>query len=371
VVQRSFHRERLRLARVFRGLTLESLGGRLAVSRQFVQQLEKGTRVPGDELVNFLAQALDFSPNYFLTPFDIVVSERECNFRSRRSTGKAFRERVASYATLFVELLGYLQSSLWFPEFKIPRRSPSDEEDIDNVAEYCRHTLGIDGDRPIGNLTRVLENAGVIVTSFEGVTDQIDAMSVAHPFPFVFFSTNKGSASRTRFDLAHELGHLVMHDSQETGSPGSEREANLFASSFLLPKRAFNIEFPRSAWSWPSLLEQKQRWGASLAAIVRRAYDLRLISVMQYRNANVYFRRRGWHKGEPREPLAEEPEAISLAFREMERTYGMRLSDIANHLNYTENTVCSITGLKPQEASPSRGARILSFEDFSRATPND
>ena len=105
---------------------------------------------------------------------------------------------------------------------------------------------------------------------------------------------------RLRFDLAHECGHLVMHQGVETGDRETEIQAHRFASAFLLPTTAFVTEFPRRAHylDWPGLYTLKRRWGVSVRAIVRRAYDLGMIDAAQYRTANVHLARTGQAKGE-------------------------------------------------------------------------
>ncbi|WP_150317353.1 ImmA/IrrE family metallo-endopeptidase, partial [Enterobacter hormaechei] len=77
-----------------------------------------------------------------------------------------------------------------------------------------------------------VENQGAIVTGFDGVSEKVDALSVNRKFPIIIRNTAKESACPMRFDLAHECGHLIMHDGIETGCKKTEREADAFASAF-------------------------------------------------------------------------------------------------------------------------------------------
>ena len=54
----AFHGERLRLARVALGLTLDQLGARVSATRQYLNQLEQGLKVPTDEMRAALAALL-------------------------------------------------------------------------------------------------------------------------------------------------------------------------------------------------------------------------------------------------------------------------------------------------------------------------
>ena len=128
---------------------------------------------------------------------------------------------------------------------------------------------------------------------------------------------------RLRFDLAHECGHLVMHQGVETGDRETEEQAHRFASAFLLPAKAFAAEFPRRAHNldWPGLYAMKRRWGVSVRAIARRAYDLGLIDAAQYRTANVHLARTGQTKGETGDndwPWPEEPELLGAALEALD-----------------------------------------------------
>ncbi|WP_419757134.1 ImmA/IrrE family metallo-endopeptidase [Teredinibacter turnerae] len=73
--------------------------------------------------------------------------------------------------------------------------------------------------------------------------------------PFVFLNTKK-TAERCRFDAAHELGHLVMHCHGAPQGQEAEKEANAFASAFLMPRRSVLANAPRSA-TLKSLISHK------------------------------------------------------------------------------------------------------------------
>ncbi len=337
-----FQGERLRLARDYRGSTLDALGRQIFASRQFIQQLEVGTRQPSEQNIGAISEALDFPTNFFLRPVDHKVVEDDCNFRSRRTTRQSLRRRVATYATLLQEVINYLEQYVYLPGLRLPRGKAETQKEIEELAQLCRATWGIPPDEPIDNMTRALENAGVIVSEFGGITDKIDALSVASVTSVVIRNTAKQSSSRARFDLAHECGHLVMHFPLESGSPESERAADAFASALLMPEKAFRKEFPSGGFRWPALFALKQRWGASVAAIVHRALDLQLIGPLEYRRANVSIRRRGWHKGEPREPDEERPELLQAAFMEVERSFHSSAADVARELGLTEDVMRSL-----------------------------
>jgi Zn-dependent peptidase ImmA (M78 family) len=231
-------------------------------------------------------------------------------------------------------LVKYIENYLDLPQVVIPKHEVSSREDVERAAESCRKAWEVGFDTPIVSMTRTVERAGIVVTTFEGVSDKVDAFSLLRGRPIIVRSMNKDSTSRARFDLAHECGHFVMHDGIVTGEPDTESEANQFASAFLLPRAAFIREFPKgNKIEWRQIFEMKKRWGVSIQAIVRRAYDLGIFTPIQYRNANVYISRKQWKKNEPCEPKNEYPEIIPAAINYLFAEEGLRIADIADQLN--------------------------------------
>jgi hypothetical protein len=68
------------------------------------------------------------------------------------------------------------------------------------------------GNGPIDDITVLIENSGVIVATVDGVDEKVDAFSMSRKRPVIIRNSSKESPCRYRFDLAHELGHLLMHD---------------------------------------------------------------------------------------------------------------------------------------------------------------
>lgn len=343
--ERAFSGARLRLARAFAGLTQAELGGRVAVSHQFVGYLETGHKEPTGILVEALGEACDFEPSFFFGPPLDEFRDEECQFRRRQTTPVSVRTKVLAYGTLFGQLVEVLDDSLALPAMRVPEARVHGREDIEAAAERCRVEWGLGRDLPIKNMTRALENAGVVVARFEGAAEKIDAFSRAGRRSIVVLNTDKGSASRTRFDMAHECGHLVMHGGLVTGDVVREREADHFASAFLLPRSGFLREFPRSGRvDWSAMFHLKKRWGTSVAALVHRAYDLRLINAIQYQRAFKYLSAQGWRKGEPEEPQPETPELIPLSLQALHRE-GMEPRLLAARLGWTRATFERVSGV--------------------------
>lgn len=331
-----FQGARLRLARILSGFTLAELGEQVSVTRQYMQRLEADpTTLPTEDLVAAFAEILHVERSFFFEPLRGELQEEICHFRKLKTTPLHVRKRALAYGTIFNAIVSYLDAKFELPSLNIPTANATTRSDLERVTEKCRRLWGLGLDAPIHNMVRTLERAGAVVTTFEGVSVSIDAFSYVHSRPIVVRNTAKVSNSRARFDMAHELGHLVLHQGMEADTPYLEDQANQFASAFLLPRTAFLREFPRSnRIDWSELLNMKTRWGVSIQAIIRRAYELGLIGAVQYRNAHVYISRNGWKTSEPGEESipAEIPEIVPTAFQLLAEQ-GITPEEIARELH--------------------------------------
>lgn len=355
-----FYGAKLRLARTFQGLTLAELGAKVSASRQYIQKLESEPGVsPSHDMLHALAELLQIEADFFSEPLVGDVTEEECHFRKRQTAPLNIRVRALSYGTIFNFIVTYLERELELPAINVPSFQVKNRKDIEQAAEKCRTHWGLYPDAPIHNMTRTLERFGCVVTTFEGVSEKIDAFSYFRSRPIVVRNMMKHSSSRARFDLAHECGHLVMHSNLEVGDSILEEEANYFASAFLLPRSAFVHEFPISnRLNWMKLFELKKRWGVSIQAIVKRAYDLNLINAVQYRNAYVHISRSGWRHGEPpkTEPSTEPIEIIPKSFNLLREHRNITSAEIAKQLHIS-SAILTKFGILCDESGIQRNAK--------------
>lgn len=358
---------RLRVARLFSGMTQAELADRLEVAQPWVGQVEVGTRAPSRDRIVALAEVLDVRPSFFLKPLTHEVAEDLCHFRRHKTSTATARHQSAAAGTLFSEVVDYLETQIDFPPDTVPGLSLSRALTVEAAAIECRKRWGLSVNRPIGSMTRAVENAGVVVTRCE-VSEQVDAFSysAAAGRKLIMVNDSKG-ATRTRFDVAHELAHLVLHGGKATGDDETEAEANRFASAFLMPAEAFAHEFPRGRIDWNALVRLKQRWGVSLAAMVMRAHELGALTAVQKLSAYKYISWQGWRKKEPAEPALEQPESVRLAFEALAAD-GVTFSDVAAELDVGEGLLARVMAntylppTPPPEPPPGLGKVVSLLE---------
>lgn len=342
-----FQGDKLRLARQFYGMSLAELGAMIEASRQYIHQLESDAKIPSAELENALATALNVESRFFRVSLRNSVKVEQTHFRKLRSTPINLIHRILAHGTMCEQLILYLDAKLSLPPVNFPEFQVGSFNKIEKAAENCRAYWGLSYFKPISNITRVVENAGAVVVHFENMSADIDALSMSRARPIIVRSTKKESLCRLRFDLAHECGHLVMHQGIETGDKKTEQEAHRFASAFLMPADAFQREFPKkSRMDWRAIFSMKLKWKASAAAIVRRAYDLELIDNIQYRSANIQLRKNGQAKSEKFDdelPL-EKPELLVKCFDVLKENRRLYMDGIASDLGIKPKFLRSIVG---------------------------
>lgn len=236
--------------------------------------------------------------------------------------------------------------------------------DIERAAERCRQAWEL-GLGPIEHTTRLAENVGALVTHFQGVSTEIDALSVAAHRPIIVRNEAKLSTCRQRFDVSHELGHFVLHSGRITGDRITESEANRFAGALLVPRSMMAKLFPRprgSRLDWVGLREFKMTWKVSKAALLYRARQLDLISDDQYKTGAIMLRRSGEANGEREDSLipAEQPELLRRSFDVLASRKGMFAEDIAKAMHIGVDLLSDLVGFDPpRRDTPRRPALKL------------
>lgn len=333
-----FNPDRLKIAREYRGLKKNELAQRLNLTPSAVTQFENGQVKPNSQTVAHLSIALRFPASFFSQSNNsVVLSTEQCHFRSLLSCSQIERRRMIGAGSLIGIIVQFIEEHINLPQEQVSNTvsyRANTFEEIDEAAEKVRRNWGL-GLGPIDNVIHLLESKGILVFRLLEDSRRLDAFSLwQKTHPLIFLNSEKGSASRNRFDAAHELGHLILHSDYLPGNKIQEHQANQFASAFLLPRETFLKECPRRL-VWDHFLELKHRWKVSLAALVRRAKDLKIISEDTYKRANVQIAKNGWRRDEPLEPPTETPTILMQAFNLL-NAEGWTTSEIAKELSLSE-----------------------------------
>jgi Zn-dependent peptidase ImmA (M78 family)/transcriptional regulator with XRE-family HTH domain len=301
-----FSPDKLRLARCAAGRSLAEIGELLAVTRQYAHKLEINA-IPSPAQLRQLSDLLGVDERFFFAARRGPVDLEQCHFRSVRSSSLTLKKTVAAQVEMFELLVDELEKEVAFPpvNFKPYEGPPPAAGEIERIAEKFRREQGL-GLGPISSMTKLAEKTGVLVVNLADVDERVDAFSLFNKRPLIVRSTAKLSPGRQRFDLAHELGHLVMHQGVETGCRDTEDQANQFASALLMPRASFASEFPamRGRYlNWQALKELKLRWKVSFKALIYRGRALDLLSAEQAKSGFTHLNRKGFTKVEEYDDL--------------------------------------------------------------------
>lgn len=350
----TFDGSSLRLARIFNDFALEEVAEKVGKTRQYLHKLETGQSSPTPELSESLAHALYVLPNFF-SKKEYRLNEDQFHFRKLFTTKNSIKQVAIARGEMMHLLIKELEKELKFPPVNIPCfQNIMRNDDIEQAAEECRKHWGL-GLAPIHNMTRLAENIGAIVTNFNIVSKEVDALSVSVERPFIVRNTAKESVCRQRFDIAHEIGHLVMHEGIVTGDRTTENQANRFASALLLPRPMMLKLYPRpngNRLDWKGMREFKLSWKVSKAAILYRARQLDLITESQYKTGVITLRKYGETQGEKEDHLIapEPPELLEKSLRVLLEKKNLGFSELARKLEVQPKFIQEVTGLSMREA---------------------
>ena len=323
----NFKGQRLRQAREARGLTIVSLAEILNISRYTLSKYEKDELAPDADLLEQISLRLAM-PIGFFSCAPPAPDTAPTFYRSLSAATKGARRKAELRADWLREAVDFFQELVEFPMVNIPELDlPDDPQSItcgmiESAATSLRKQWSIE-DGPVGNLVRITEMAGFVVSQFLMESEALDAFSrwpECSARPFVLLNTEKNIAPRIRFDTAHEIGHQILHRHVSPTllrKPETlklvETQAFQFAGAFLMPEESFLDDV--DAISLDYLRTLKPTWGVSIGAMLMRLRELGLIDDEYNTRLWRHYGARGYRRREPLddELEPEQPQLIAKA----------------------------------------------------------
>ncbi len=305
--------ERLRRARLMRGLTLRDMTERLSaqgVSRSHaaVQKYEKGSMGPDSRTLLALSRALDLDPGYFFRSKSVSLETIE--FRKLAKFPKKEVNRVREEAADFFEKYLQIEEILEIKAAPLPRYDLRDldqnrevelSEKVEGAATAIRKKWKL-GEAPLTNVHELLEEHGVKVKeveadeSFNGFSGWADERT-----PVIALAKwLNADLPRKRLTALHELGHLTLLFPEGLNHKQIESLCFRFAGAMLLPANVLIARLGRKRKdliSSPERIGIKEDWGISIAALMRRSKELGIITPSQWKSFS--FLNREHRKREP------------------------------------------------------------------------
>ena len=228
--------------RLDRGLTQENLAERAGISRIALGRIERGAVVPRARSLAALGRALQVPVGDLMSPVRPLET-----VRFRASVRVLGRVRILAEVSKWLEAYSQIESDLGelcaFRFRPVGSRPGSPAE----TAKAAREAIGIGQEEPVRDICGLLEENGVKLLLLDKKSDSFFGLSVgeADGGPAVVVNTwDRISVERWIFTAVHELGHLLLHPAEyerdaTEPSLAAEREADVFASRFLMPETAF------------------------------------------------------------------------------------------------------------------------------------
>jgi Zn-dependent peptidase ImmA (M78 family)/transcriptional regulator with XRE-family HTH domain len=341
-MNKPFNGELLVLARQTRKVSQPELVTLLngVVSQAQLSKIEHGRIQPEGTLVERIAGALKYKPSFFYS--SIYQRMEPVSFhRKRKKLSAKDREAIHGQSEIYrinlKKLLPAVELEAQLPP--VPAIDPDQYYgDIPKIALTLRQRWGVPRG-PIKDLTKLVEDAGVVVVPFDFGTPLIDGFSqhAGDDLPPLIFINSRQPKDRYRFSLAHEIGHLVMH---QTPNPEQEVQANIFASEFLMPTSEIKSQFYNPSIS--RFMELKLYWGTSMQALIYKAWQIGRLSDRMFKYYSIEMSKRGFRTKEPIEWNGSAESAATL--RQLLATY-------VDELGYSTGDFSDLFGLMDDEVA--------------------
>lgn len=330
-----FNPARLTLARKRRGMTKTKLASAIGpVDLRSVTAYESGEFSPDGDRLALIAKALRFPIEFFCGDDLEVLSPDVASFRAMSKMTAGQKDMALGAGAIALLVNGWIEERFELPAANLPDLSR--ERSPEAAADSLRRLWGL-GELPIKNTIHLLESKGVRVFSLSVDAVEVDAFSMWRGnTPFVFLNTKK-SAEHSRFDAGHELGHLVVHRHGAPQGQDAEREANAFASAFLMPRASVLANAPRMA-TVDNLIKLKKYWTVSVAALAYRLQTVGVLTDWHYRTLCMEIASRGYRKREPEEAQRETSQILAKVFTAL-REEKVSKGDIANDLRVAREEI--------------------------------
>jgi Zn-dependent peptidase ImmA (M78 family) len=149
------------------------------------------------------------------------------------------------------------------------------------------------------------------------------------------------SAERSRFDAAHELGHLILQgEEQNPHGPEAEREANRFAAAFLMPRDSVLARLPLNP-SIQLIIQAKRIWKVAAMALAHRLHEIGLSTDWHYRSTCYELGKRGYRSKERYGTVRETSQVLDKVFRTL-RSEGTTATSVARDLHISPDVLSEL-----------------------------
>ncbi len=308
----SVNPDMLILARERPGLTQRELADKAGIGQSKLSKYENGILPVTTDDLNAIAAILQFPPTFFSQTDRVFGFGSACFYHRKKQAMPAHELRLIHARLNIVRMhLTRLTKAVEIEtDNKFCRMDVDEFGSPEEVARRARDSWSLPMG-PVSDLVGAIENSGGLVWVLPFYTQRLDAVSQLVPgLPPIFLVNANVPGDRLRFTLAHELGHVLMHN---LPNAEMEEQADRFAAEFLMPARELGPRLRKL--SLHRLPDLKCQWKVSMAALIKRAFDLGEITQRHYRSLFTQLSSHGWRVQEPVEVPIERPTVLADILR--------------------------------------------------------
>jgi Zn-dependent peptidase ImmA (M78 family)/transcriptional regulator with XRE-family HTH domain len=351
---------RIKEAREAMGLSVNALANLIGVTRTMIYEYENGAKQPLPDKFTKLCDKLEQVPNFFYLPeFETDYSHESAHYRSLKSLKPEDIYEVSTKFKWSLEYFSLIDKKVSIPKLNFPDvHPPSDptaitQDFIEKAATEVRKYWGL-GDSPIPNLVRVAEVNGLVVARVPLDVAGMDGMSfwsAKYNRPFILLNSDKVNCVRSRFDLAHEIGHMILHrnmhkpaDRGTTVYEKVERQAHFFAAALLMPRHSWLKDIEEFTLTMFRFL--KPKWRTSIIAQIMHAEALGEIDQDRKRSLLKQMSTKHWRQREPFDDQWEpEQPVLFKQVTELIASKNFGIQSILQNYPHRIGVISNLTGL--------------------------
>lgn len=312
MITKSLIGERVRRLRLAVGLGQSELALQAGMSAGALSMLENGRWPIDDSQLAALAGALECSPGYLMATGVEPLATRPW-LRAYADAPRRVVDRTVADSVTAIEVAELLGLKMVPDSVPLFAGDPNDEASIEEFAAEVRDVADLGPGDVVGNAVRAAERLGCVVLPIEDELGRHLGLSLrVSGHPVIRASRPSSNPDKTvpgdrqRFTVAHELGHLTLH--QGTPPPDSaaeaarlEKQAHRFAAAFLAPGDALlaDLEALGGRVTLTTLAQLKETWGVAIKMLVLRFRHLGIIDDDHARSLYKQISARRWNKVEP------------------------------------------------------------------------
>lgn len=364
--------ENLRRIREAKGLTQSEMADRAGISRIAYRNIENGSSTPKVSTLQNIAAGVDVTLQDLLVPVRTLKKVRFRAAKKMNSRDKVLTE-VARWLDDFNGLEKLLNACQDYKFGNLARELSAMQEGDDRAkyaAAKAREILGLKEKELIRDIAGLLEKCGIKVYPLNLVSDSFFGLSVAEDDggPAIIVNVwERISVERRIFSAAHELGHLLLHldayNVEESAEDKvQEREADVFASHFLMPEEAFISEWKEASGLYylDQVYKIKRIFQVSYKTVLYRLNEITGNNSVWGKFYYAHRKRTGKTLGKTDEPEALPPEI----FQQPPEALRAHEPESLSPSHFVEDRLSRLVrnAIEKDKITMSRGAEILRKE---------